>query len=206
MSLLIPRLCTIAVFTALAAPKALSQQGGATVRVTGRVSPVVAVSAASPARTEGSGAQVTTSNAGPHALTLTLSGAGVGANKVDVPLRLRSNVGFTLAASCVTGEATLSALSIVEVGGGGRFVHPGAAGRVGVLAAFDGRLDGPAGAGGREHLSSPVTILGGPPISMSGTLDSPDNYIEVVLRVVLDARDAGKPWYAELLITASPDK
>lgn len=206
MRLLIPRLCTIAVFTALAAPKALSQQGGATVRVTGRVSPVVAISAASPARIEGADAHVSTSNAGPHALTLSLSGAGVGVTKIDLPLRLRSNIGFTLAASCVTREATLSALSVVEVGGGGRFVHPGAAGRVEVTAALDGRLDRLAGAGVREYLSSPVTILGGPPISMSGTLDSPDNYIEVVLRVVLDVHDAGNPGYAELRITASPNK
>lgn len=206
MRLLIPRLCTIAVFTALAAPKALSQQAGATVRVTGRVSPVVAVSAAPPARTEGSDAQVSASNAGPHALTLSLSGAGAGVTKIDVPLRLRSNVGFTLAASCVTGEANLSALTVVEVGGGGRFVHPGAAGRVEVAAAFDGRPGRQDGVGGDEYLSSPVTILGGPPISASGTLASPDNYIEVVLRVVLNVHDAGKPWYAELQITASPDR
>lgn len=204
MRLLIPRLCTIAVFTALAAPNALSQQGGATVRVTGRVSPVVAVSAAPPTRTEGADAQVSTSNAGPHALTLSLSGAGVGVTRIDVPLRLRSNIGFTLEASCVTREATLSALSVVEVGGGGRFVHPGAAGRVEVAAAFDRRPDRPAGAGGGEHLSSPVTILNGPPISMSGTLDSPDNYVEVVLRVTLNAPGVGKRWHAELQFSAAP--
>jgi hypothetical protein len=41
------------------------------------------------------------------------------------------------------------------------------------MAAFDGRPDRPAGTGGGGYLSSPITILGGPPISMSGTLDSP---------------------------------
>lgn len=204
MRSIIPRLCAITVCATLAASHAPARQGGAAVKVTGRVSPVVAISAAPPVRAEGSDAQVSTSNAGPHALTVSLSGAGVGVTKIDVPLRLRSNVGFTLTASCVTREATLSALSVVEVGTGGRFVHPGAAGRVGVTAAFDGRPGRPAGSGGGEHLSSPVTILDGPPISMTGTLDSPDNYVEIVLRVTLYAPDAGKLWHAELQFSAAP--
>lgn len=204
MRLLIPRLCTIAVCAALAAPPTPAQQGGATVKVTGRVSPVVAVSAAPPSRTEGDDVQVSASNAGAHALALSISGLGGGATRIDVPLRLRSNTGFTLAASCVTAGATLSDLSVVEVGGGGRFVHPGAAGLVEVEAAFDGRPGRPARPLGGEDLLSPVTFLSGPPISMTGTLDSQDNMIEVVVRVVLDARDAEKRWRAELQVSAAP--
>lgn len=206
MRSIIPRLYAIAVCAALAPPHAPAQQGGAAVKVTGRVSPVVAVSASPPARIEGGDVQVSASNTGAHALTLSLAGKGGGVIKIELPLRLRSNIGFTLAASCMTREATLSALPVVKVGGAGRFVHPGAAGRVEVTGAFDGRLDRLAGGAVGEYLSSPVTILGGPPISMSGTLASPDNYIEVVLRVVLNVHDAGMPWYAELRITASPDK
>ena len=202
MRLLIPRLCAIAVCGALAAPPALAQQGGATVKVAGRVSPVVAVSAAPPSRTEGGEIQVSAGNAGAHALALSISGGG--ATRIDVPLRLRSNTGFTLAASCVTAGATLSDLSVVEVGGGGRFVHPGAAGLVEVEAAFDGRVGRPARPLGGEDLLSPVTFLSGPPISMTGTLDSPDNMIEVVLRVVFNARDAGERWHAELQVSAAP--
>jgi hypothetical protein len=200
---LITRLCGIAVLAALAAPPVPAQHGGATVKVTGRVSPVVAVSAAPPARTEGAEVQVSASNAGAHALTLSLSGQGRGATRIDVPLRLRSNTGFTLAASGVTTGATLSALSVVEVGGGGRFVHPGAAERVEVAPAFDGRPGGPGQPPGGEDFSSPVTILGGPPVSTGGTLDSPDNHVEVVLRVVINAPDAGKRWHAELQLSAA---
>lgn len=202
MRLLITRLCAIAVCATLAAPPALAQQGGATVKVTGRVSPVVAVSAAPPSGTERGDVQVSASNAGAHALALSLSGGG--ATRIDVPLRLRSNTGFTLAASCVAAGATLSDLSVVEVGGGGRFVHPGAAGLVEVKAAFDGRPGRPARPLGGEDLLSPVTFLSGPPISMTGTLDSPDNMIEVVLRVVFNARDAGERWHAELQVSAAP--
>lgn len=204
MRLLITRLCAIAVCAALAAPPALAQQGGATVKVTGRVSPVVAVSAAPPSGTERGDVQVSASNAGAHALALTISGSGGGTTRIDVPLRLRSNTGFALAASCVTAGATLFDLSVVEVGSGGRFVHPGAAGLVEVEAAFDGRVGRPARPRVDEDLLSPVTFLSGPPISITGTLDSPDNMIEVVLRVVLDARDAGKRWHAELQVSAAP--
>ncbi len=201
---LITRLCGIAICVALAAPPVRTQQGGARVTVTGRVSPVVAVSAAPFHRSAGGEAQVSASNSEVHALSLSLSGAGGGTTHVDIPLRLRSNIGFTLAASCVARGATLSDVAVVEVGGGGKFVHPGAAERVEVPMAFDGRPERPARRPAGEDFSSPTVILRGPPISMRGALDSPDNMIEIVLRVALKARDAREPWHVELHLSAAP--
>jgi hypothetical protein len=196
----ITRLSRIAVIILLAPLSLSAQQGGVT--VTGQVSAVVAVSASPDARVLKGEAQVSAANLGVHTLSITLSGLSGGETQVEIPVRLRSNVDFTLAASCATSGASLSALSVVEVGAGA-FVYPGAAARVEVPAAFDGRVGVAERRRARLDLSSPATFLSGPPVSMRGTLSSPGNMLEVVLRVAFRTPPGERGRHAELTLSAT---
>lgn len=168
----------------------------------GQVSGFAAVSAGQGASVVRGGAQISAAPVGAHTLIFSLSGQAGDETQVDIPVQLRSNVAFTLTAWAEKGGAAILDLSVIEVGGAGRLVHPGAAGRVEVSAAFDGRLNTrPAGV---RHLSTPITILRGPVVSMGGTLDSPANMLEVVLRVVFKATDAGRDNTAELKVSVAP--
>jgi hypothetical protein len=192
--------CRIVLFVGLASLPLSAQQ---TATVTGHVSGVVAVSVGSPARVLEGDAQVSAQAAGVQHLVLSLSGTRGGETRIDIPVQLRSNVGVTLMASCTTSGATLSAFHVAEVGGAGAFVYPDALGRVEVTPAFDGRPGTRAPRSDRPELSSPVAILSAPPISMGGTLDSPGNMVEVVLRVVLTAPQSAEGWRAELKVSAT---
>lgn len=177
--------CLIVAFVVLASSPLRAQSAGQRVVVTGQVSGVAAVTLGSFESLAGNDAHVSAVKAG-HDLVLSLSGARGGEASFDIPIQLRSNTEFALAASCATNAAKLSALSVVRVGSAGPFVHAGAAARV--RAHADGARD----------FTSPVTILTAPPISAGGTLTSPGNMIEVVLRVVVDAQDGAQGWRVEL--------
>jgi len=196
--------CLIAAFVTLGSLPLSAQQASGSVTVKGQVSAVAAVSARSAARVVKGDARVSSESAGTHGLTLSLSGARGGETQVEIPVQLRSNAEFALTASCTTRGTTLSGLYVVEVGRAGASVYPGAAARVEVSQVFDGRPGTRAPRGGRPELSSPAMLLTGPPISMGGTLNSPGNMIEVVLRVVLTAPDSGDGWEAELNLSAAP--
>jgi hypothetical protein len=195
-------LCWLALLVVLATARVSAQQARAAVTMTGHVSSFAAVSAGQGASVVRGGAQISAAPAGAHTLIFSLSGQADDEAQVDIPVQLRSNAAFTLTAWAEKGGAAILDLSVVGVGGAGRLVHPGAAGRVEVSAAFDGRLDKrPADV---RHLSSPATILSGPVVSMGGTLDSPANMLEVVLRVVFKAADAGRDKTAELKVSVAP--
>lgn len=202
MMSLVVQLCLLAALVVLAALPARAQQARATVTMTGQVSAFVAVSDGPEMRMVKGEAQVSASRAGAQTVVLSLSALAEGETQIDIPIRLRSNADFILAASCEGRGAALADLWVVGVGGAGKFVYPQAAGRFEVAAAFDGR--GGVRRVGLRDLSSPVTILNGPPISMSGTLDSPSNMVEVVLRVVLTAPAGAQGRAVELRVSAAP--
>jgi hypothetical protein len=200
----IARTCLIAALVALASPPLTAQQSGGTVTVKGQVSAIAAVSAGSVTRVVKGEAELSAEAVGAQMLVLSLSGTRGGQTEIEIPVQLRSNADFALTASCATRGTALSALHVVEVGGAGAFVYPGAAARVEVASMFDGRPGTRAPGSGRPELSTPVTILTGPPVSLRGTLNSPGNMIEVVLRVVLTAPNSGDGWHAELKVSATP--
>jgi hypothetical protein len=172
--------------------------------MTGRVSGVATVSAAAAAKVIKGDAQVSAQSAGAQTLILSFSGRCGGEALIEFPLQLRSNVDFDLIVSGTASGATLSGLHVVGVRRAGEFVYPGAEARVEVSPMFEGRTGTRAPHSGRPNLSSPAAILTGPPISMRGTLNSPDNMIEVVLRIVLAAPNCEKGWDAELKLSTTP--
>lgn len=193
--------CRIAALVALASLPLRAQQARGTVTVTGQVSAVATIYAGPAARVVKGEARVVPEAGGAQGLVLSLSGPRGGATQVEIPVQLRSNADFALIASWTTKGTTLSALSVREVRAAGAFVYPGAAGRVVVPTLFDGRAGAPVARGSRLELSSPATLLTGPPISMGGMPNSPDNMIEVVLGVVLTAPDGEESWEAELKLS-----
>lgn len=196
--------CRIAIFVVLASLPLRAQQASGTVTMSARVSGVANVSAASAAKVIKGDAQVSAQFAGAQGLILSFSGRHGGETMIEIPLQLRSNVDFALIVYCTANGATLSGLHVVEVRRAGEFVHPGAEARVEVSPMFEGRTGGRAPHRGGPNLLLPAAILTGPPISMRGTLDSPGNMIEVVLRIVLAAPDCEKGWDAELKLSTTP--
>ncbi|HWS53448.1 MAG TPA: hypothetical protein VN228_04955 [Pyrinomonadaceae bacterium] len=199
---LVAYLCLIAVCFLVAPTDARAQRTRATVTLTGQVSGFVAVSAGPGARVLKGDARVSAGRVGARTLVFSLSGLNEGETQLDIPVQVRSNVEFTLTTSYEVGGAAFSDVSVVGVGGAGRLVFPGAASRVVVAPAFDARHAATPPAA--PALSSPVALLHGPPVSMGGTLESPANALEVVLRLVVRAPAGARGADAELLVSVAP--
>jgi hypothetical protein len=177
---------------------ARAQSGGGSVRMSGVVSETVALSI--PQGASAPGVSVTTTRNDEHSLTVTLSGATRELTQVSVPVRIRSNAGYSLFAKAEAGGSNLSSLLVTGARPTGDLVAPGAAEAVGVAAAFDGRH----GADGfnRPNLSAPSELLSGPRISLGGTFQSPHNALEVVLSITVEPRADGQAWTVVLLLSA----
>lgn len=197
------RVSFMVVLVVLAPLPLRARQAGGRVVVSGQVSAFAAVAAGPDAQVLKGDARVASSSDGAQGLIFTLSGTRGGETQVELPLQLRSNAAFALSASCATDGATFSTLSVAQVRGVGAFVYPAAAAGVEVAPAFDGRAAVSASPGVGPDLSSLATILTGPPISMGGTLNSPNNMIEVLLRVLITAPADEKGWLVELKVAAA---
>lgn len=183
---------------------ARAQSGAAAVTLAGRVSGAIALSvsdvqAASPL-TQTSFEQVDATTT-----VVNISGSGGdGGRRVSLRLRLRSNVGYGLDAACLSADETDVRLSVADARATGRFVHPNA------LEGME--VGGPAAAARGARAASlsvqnrrpPVRILSGPAVSRAGTLNSPDNAVEVVLSVEIRPRPGAEVWSTRLTISAAP--
>jgi hypothetical protein len=194
----------IAALVMLASFPVRAQQAGGAITASGHVSAIAAVSAKSGARVIKGDALVSVEAAGARELVLSLSGRHGGEAQIEIPIQLRSNADFALNASWTTKGATLTALSVVGMGGAGEFVLQGAAGRVEVPKRLDGRPGRHTPDGVEPAMSSPATVLTGPPISAAGALDSPNNMIKVVLHIVLIAPGLNQGWDAKVKLSTAP--
>lgn len=169
---------------------------GQAVSLRGQVSAVVYVSA-DEARAEGDGAEVSVTDVDASTIAVTVSGSG-GEARVRLPIKLRSNVGYALHASSASRSEIDVRLRVADVKATGRFVHANALEivRPGRPPSFLTLRPG----------ARPAAILSGPPISKAGTLNSPDNAIEVVLSVEVPARADRGPWSTLLTISSAPSR
>jgi hypothetical protein len=108
-------------------------------------------------------------SSGGNTVRITLSGDDV---IIRVPLLVRSNSSFKISAELQTGE--LSQLSAIGAHPTGRLVSPQA------ISGFKSppRLD--------LNTSGPVLIASGPRVSLGGTLDSPNNALQLTLLIRLN--------------------
>ena len=117
------------------------------------------------------------------AVRLTLSGKGAGARVIPVRLLVRSNTSFKISGSFASTTAQLTELSVINVRGTGRLVSPEAIDNLQIPPEFD--------------LSKPFTLASGPRVSLGGTLNSPDNALQITLYIRVKPDSVGG-WLAQL--------
>ena len=149
-----------------------------TVTMSGRVSETVALSIA-PDSTERN-VQIVSSGS---TVRLTLSGNGAGSRVIRVPLLVRSNSSFRISNTFESTTAVLTQLSVTDVRATGSLVSPAAIDNLQIPPEFD--------------LSGPSVLLSGPRVSLGGTLNSPNNALQITLLVRVKSESVGG-WLAHL--------
>ena len=157
-----------------------AQTGGVTVKAT--VSKTVALSIA-PNSIHGDVDVNVVSSGG--TVRMTLSGNGAQSPVIRVPLLVRSNTSFKISGIFESKTAVLSQLSVINVRATGRLVLPEAV-----------NLEPPVRSDVQE-LQNPFVVLSGPRVSVGGTLNSPNNALQITLLVRLKPESVGS-WLAHL--------
>ena len=111
---------------------------------------------------------------------ITLSGDDAISPVIRVPLLVRSNSSFKISALFESQTAELSELSVVDVHATGSLVSPQ------VVNTVDKRREGDV-------------VLRGPRISLGGTLDSPNNALQVTLLIRVKPQTVSG-WMAHLTL------
>ena len=187
---------------------ARAQSGGASVKMSGGVSEMVALSTPAGTSVSADGVGVTSSQTPDRHLSITFSGATHAPTRISIPVHIRSNAGYSLLAAAKADGADLSSLSLVDAHPTGGLVAADAVGALSVAALFDARPGAanvtPADGFNHPNLSSPVQLLSGPRVSLGGTPGSPQNALEVTLSLVVAPRAGQQVWSIELLLSAAP--
>lgn len=156
-----------------------AQTGSSSVALKASVSEVVTLSVA-PNSLAGAVAVVSTGDT----VRLTLSGASAGTAVIRVPLFVRSNTSFRISGNFESTTAQLTQLSVSDVRATGTLVSPEAVNSVEIPKQFD-------------LLSPPFLVVSGPRVTLGGTLNSPNNALEVTLVIRVKPESVGS-WQASL--------
>lgn len=117
---------------------------------------------------------------------ITLSSNDGKAPVVRVPLLIRSNSSFKISAAVDSTTAELSQLSVIDVRATGSLVSPAAISELEISPQLD-------------------RLLSGPRVSLGGTLDSPNNALQVTLFIRMKPQPV-RGWLVHLTLvgTAAP--
>jgi len=107
-----------------------------------------------------------------NTVRITLRGTDAQASVIRVPLLVRSNSSFKISAA-VESTNLLTKLSIADVRATGRLVSPAAVNELLIPEQFD--LEG----------ARDLLLVSGPRISLGGTLDSPNNALQITVLIRL---------------------
>lgn len=157
-------------------------QAQSSVTLTGRVSEVITLSVAPNSRE--AGIDVVSSGG-----TLRITWSGGGSPVIRVPLLVRSNTSFKIFANFESATAVLSQLSIEDVHATGRLVSPQS-----LNALKSNPLSEP-------DTSHPLLVATGPRVSLGGTLNSPNNALQITVLIRLSP--SAQNWAAQLNLTAT---
>lgn len=170
-----------------------TQMGGVTLRAT--VSETVALSVA-PNSTHGD-VRVDVASSG-STVRMTLSGDGTGTPVIRVPLIVRSNTGFRISGIFESKTAQLTQLSVTDVRATGSLVSAEAVNNLQISPEFDLRgLSSSKDGSSVLDSSSPFVVLSGPRVSLGGTLNSPNNALEITLLIRIKSESVSG-WLAHL--------
>ena len=117
---------------------------------------------------------------------MTLSGDGPNSSVIRVPLLVRSNSDFRIWAGVESNAAELIQLSATEVRANGRFVSPEAVNQIELPKHFN-----------LEGVQGPFVVASGPRVSLSGTLQSPNNALQINLLCHIKPKSDGR-WVVHL--------
>ena len=179
-------------------PSAETQTNRGSVTLTGTVSESVALSVAPGL------AAIDVVSSG-NTVRLTLPGTDV---DVRVPLMVRSNTSFKISANVETTTTQLAQLSVIDVRATGRMASRQAVNELNVPQQFDLRRAGDNAAAmdlSAINVSQPFLLVSGPRVSLGGTLDSPQNALEITLLIRLKPQPVpGSPVHLTFVATAGP--
>lgn len=114
---------------------------------------------------------------------ITISGNGAGSPVIRVPLLVRSNSEFKISGEFESTTTQLTQLSVMDVRATGALVSSEVINNLQIPPEFD--------------LSSPFVLVSGPRVSTGGTLNSPNNAVQITLHVRLKPESVGD-WLAHL--------
>jgi hypothetical protein len=187
---------------------ARAQSGGTSVKMSGGVREMVALSSGGGMNVSADGVRVTSSHTPDRSLSITLSGTTRHLTWVSIPVQIRSNAGYSLLAAAKADGADLSSLSVADAYPTGDLVAADAVSDLSVAVIFDARPGAgklsPADGFNHPNLSSPVKLLSGPRVSMGGLPGSPQNALGVTLSLVVAPHAGNQAWAIELLLSAAP--
>src|SRR5678815_2491810 len=128
-------------------------------------------------------------NHGGNTVAVTLSGDDPASPIIRVPLLVRSNTSFKISAVFESKTAVLSQLSVEDVRATGRLVSPQIDSTLHVKPQLD------------PDTSQPLLVLTGPRVSLGGTLNSPNNALEITLLIRLKPERPREPIHLTLVAT-----
>lgn len=111
---------------------------------------------------------------------------------IRVPLLVRSNTGFRISATFASDTAVLSDLTVVAARPTGNLVSP----QIVNALEFDRQFV--------PDVSQPLLVLTGPRISLGGTLQSPNNALQITLLIRVKPAPA-RAWTAHLMLAATAE-
>ena len=118
-----------------------------------------------------------------NTVTVLVSGGDAKQAEIRVPLLVRSNSRFKISA-VVEPRTEVTNFSIIDVRGTGTLVSPAAISDVRPAIRFDVRDIEPAS--NAKDLSRHTVIVSGPRVSLGGTLNSPNNALQITVLIRLE--------------------
>jgi hypothetical protein len=145
----------------------------------------------------------------PGSLTLTLSGSATDVVEVRVPILIRSNNSYNVSALVRSQAATLASFVVLDARPIGRFVATDALTNLNVTRELDRRATNGEGQITAANslplnLSTPLSILSGPRVSLAGTLNSADNALEVIILIAVNPDAGATGWITSVSFSGSP--
>lgn len=179
-----------------------AQTGGTSVVLKGAVSEIVTLSILPNSTPNNIDMNVVSSGS---SLRMTLSGAAAKSSVIRVPLIVRSNSGFRISAVVESKPSVMTQLSVTDVHATGTLVSSQAVSDL-VITPFDLRgLDEEVSSTTSSsplEISRPLVMLSGPRVSLGGTLESPNNALQITLLIRLKPQ-TGSGWLVHLTFAAT---
>ena len=122
--------------------------------------------------------------------TVRITVSGAKSPVIRVPLLVRSNTSFKISALFESKTAVLSQISVNDVRATGRLVSSQIVNDLHVKPLLD------------PDTSQPLPVLSGPRVSLGGTLNSPNNALQITILVRLSP-SSSQQWTAQLSFIAT---